>query len=241
MGTPTIAGMLRVKNEARWIAEVIDSLKPVCRAIVVFDDHSTDGTPEICERAGCQVMRSTFDGLNEVRDKNALVKQAQQLGTDWILCIDGDEVLEPTAAMRIVQAFAMQTRAYSLKVEYLWDRPDQIRTDGIYARFYRPSLFNARRTNGVFGSYIPGQKGGMHCSNVPEDVRSEAQQIPVRLKHYGYMDKADRLSKWSWYNSIDPDNRLEDGYRHIVQGDVEEVPVDAKLLHAGPLRLAPWH
>jgi glycosyltransferase involved in cell wall biosynthesis len=41
-------GMLRVKNEQRWIARVIESILPLCEYVYILDDHSTDGTPEIC-------------------------------------------------------------------------------------------------------------------------------------------------------------------------------------------------
>ena len=55
-----LIGLLRIKNEARWIAHVVQSIQPVCGRILIFDDHSTDGTPEICESRGCRVFRSPF-------------------------------------------------------------------------------------------------------------------------------------------------------------------------------------
>jgi hypothetical protein len=59
----------------------------------------------------------------------------------------------------------------------------------------------------------------------------------VRLYHLGYMCPEDRLRKYQWYNTIDPENESEDRYRHMVQGDIPEVPAHLKLKHAGPLRL----
>jgi hypothetical protein len=55
-----IIGLLRIKNEARWIARVVRSIQPVCGRILIFDDHSTDGTPEICESLGCRVFRRSL-------------------------------------------------------------------------------------------------------------------------------------------------------------------------------------
>jgi hypothetical protein len=63
--------------------------------------------------------------------------------------------------------------------------------------------------------------------------------IPVII-HYGYLCKEDRLRKYEMLNRVDPGNEAEDCYRHIVQGDVPEVPASAVLRHAGPLQLAPY-
>jgi hypothetical protein len=51
------------------------------------------------------------------------------------------------------------------------------------------------------------------------------------------MRRSDRLMKYRWYNTTDPNNEREDCYRHMVQGDLPEVPAYLKLKRAGPLRL----
>lgn len=72
--------MLRVKNEARWISEVLQSIRPLCESIFVMDDHSTDNTVEICEAIpGVTVLRSPFDTFNEARDKNWLYQEIARL------------------------------------------------------------------------------------------------------------------------------------------------------------------
>ncbi len=72
-----IWGLLRIKNEARWIEKVICSIQPVCGKILILDDHSHDDTPEICEALGCVVFRSKFSGIHEARE-------------DWLLNRRGD-------------------------------------------------------------------------------------------------------------------------------------------------------
>ncbi len=230
-----IAAMLRVKNEARWIARVIKSILPLCERVVIMDDHSDDGTPEICssfERV--IVVPSPFSGLDESRDKNWLLAHAMELRPKWILCIDGDEELEAGAADRIRTVLEhSKPCSYALRVAYLWDAPDQVRTDGVYGRFYRPSLFYAS-AGSHFCSTANG--GNFHCGNVPWSG-VPARILAATLLHYGYMERADRIRKYEWYNERDPGNRFEDCYRHIVQGDLPEVPATAKLRHGGPLRL----
>src|SRR5437899_367770 len=84
------AGVFRVKNEARWIERSVRSVLPVCDRVLVMDDHSTDDTAAICRSLGVEVVESPFFDLNEARDKNWLLDQVK---ADWILMIDGDEVL----------------------------------------------------------------------------------------------------------------------------------------------------
>jgi hypothetical protein len=244
-GPVKIAGMLRVKNEARWIERVIRSITPLCNGgIFVLDDKSTDNTPYLAQECGATVIMSNAPGINETRDKDALLKSIMELSNpDWVLHIDGDEELEPAGVDIIRQAIQdRKAQTFSLQVLYLWDREDQIRVDGIFGRMWRESLFAAANTNRVFKptAHGMGTAANLHCTNVPADLTRGAIKIGARLIHYGYIDRAMRLAKWDFYNRVDPDNQLEDRYRHAVAGDVPEVPGWMKTRHAGPLELAPF-
>jgi GT2 family glycosyltransferase len=248
---PRIAAMLRVKNEARWIRKVILSIKPLCNAgIFVMDDGSTDGTRLICEFAGAHVMSSPFAGqpLDEARDKNHLMTHVVGAANpDWILCIDGDEELAAGGVEKLQEILRDTSHeTVSLKIEYLWNSADQWRTDGVYGQMYRHSIFRPRPEFQFKSFYaITGCQthSGLHVSNAPYQQsmmdKGGLKLDDVVLLHYGYMHAEDRLRKYEWYNSIDPNNEKEDCYRHMVQGDLPEVPADAELKYAGPLELMP--
>lgn len=228
--------MLRVKNEARWIAEVLKSLKPCCQRVFLMDDHSTDKTASIASRRGARVFHSPFDCLDEARDKDWLLAKVAaecEPGT-WVVCIDGDEILANPQVINELIATGTG-KAYTFRVIYLWNDRKHERVDGVYGRFYRPSMFQLR-PGLAFRRTSAG--GNFHCCNVPVQC-CYSQASDVVLLHLGYMHREDRLRKWNWYKAKDPGNRLEDGYRHMVQGDVPEVPATAKLLHAGPLEIRP--
>lgn len=238
-----IAAMLRVKNESRWIVEVLRAARDITEDVYVFDDHSTDGTADLAKMIpSVWCADSPFEGVDEARDKDFLLDQVMKdCNPDWIICIDGDEVLMPDSGKLIERAIRTGcSDAFGFQVIYLWDTPGQIRIDGIYGRFFRPSLFNTR-----YGGPLTFRRtrfgANFHCSNVPGPLTTDWDRCPVRLKHYGYMDREQRIRKWQWYNSLDPGNDAEDRYRHVVQGDLPEFPIDAKLLHAGPLQLEPWN
>jgi glycosyltransferase involved in cell wall biosynthesis len=250
---PKIAVMMRVKNEARWIARCIQSVKQL-GPVYVMDDGSTDDTVAIVRRCldsheGGQIL-SPFIGqeLNEARDKNYLLSVVnQQCHPDWIFCIDGDEELEPGSIEKIRRACQIGTAdCYNVRFLYLWNSPDQARFDGVYSQLQRPSLFRAGKGLGFESSY---KHTGIHCNfglhvgNAPKFDQSQYAPLNVFLLHYGYMLKADRLKKYEFYNRIDPHNEIEDNYRHMVLGDLPELPASMKVKFGGPLdiRKLPSH
>jgi len=226
---------MRVKNEARWIERCVRSFLPICDRAVIMDDHSTDGTPDICAAIpNVEVLSSPFSDLDESRDKNWLLEHVGS--TDWILSIDGDEMLAPGEEGKLRDEMANLHPAYSclsFRILYLWDREDQVRVDGVYGQFRRESAF---KPNGAqFSSTSAG--GNFHCGNVPWQIRQKRKAADVALLHFGYMHREDRERKFYWYNDRDPMNFGEDCYRHILIGDL--YPASSKFMHAGPLELKP--
>jgi glycosyltransferase involved in cell wall biosynthesis len=226
-----LVGMTRVKNEARWIERVLASLLPICRHVYVMDDSSDDDTAEIAasmERT--TVWPSPFEGLDEVRDKNWLLDRVtEDSRPEWILCVDGDEELHAADRGLVESALGGGASRYSLRVVYLWNDEWTIRTDGIYARFRRPSLFRA--TAGA--RFRSASANGFHCSNTP--ALGRAEHLGARLLHYGYMLREDRMRKYEFYNRTDPNNLHEDRYRHMAIGDV--FPRSMRTKWGGPLKL----
>ena len=233
-------GLLRVKNEARWIARVIESILPVSGQVLVLDDHSTDGTPEICEKFDfVTVYRSTFDGIHEARDKDFLLAKVWELGAqvgDYCFMIDGDEILHEPDIPALLAAMKGGWPCGSLHIVYLWDREDQVRVDRWYKEFRRPSLFRLTSRQLTFRRTSFG--GNFHCSSAPAQLLGSIIPVQARLLHLGYLHREDRVRKYEFYNRVDPSNALEDGYRHMVIGDL--FPASSSFVHAGPLELRPF-
>jgi glycosyltransferase involved in cell wall biosynthesis len=232
-----IVGMMRIKNEARWIRSVLESALKVCERVYVLDDHSTDGTFDICQQFQDRVLiySSSFHNLDEARDKNWIL-EVIRLGTkaEWVLAIDGDELLMDHAAL-VATVNRGLANCYAMRVLYLWDRANQVRTDGVYGHFWRPSLFRLRAKGGFEAS---GNGGNFHCGNVPADLSRNSLRSEVRLLHFGYMNATDRRRKFDWYNQHDPNNVTEDQYVHMIQGDQDGPAAHLQLKHAGPLQLS---
>lgn len=234
-----IVGMLRVKNESRWIERCVKSLV-FCDAVVLFDDHSTDDTARIaqCARPDIIVVPSPFHGLAEARDKNYLLDHARDLSPDWIVHLDGDEALTPGVA-RFLHDHEPDVDLVECRFSYLWDSEDQVRTDGVYGKFFATRLFRYR-PNCCFTSI---NRSEFHCGSYPSKGYGCARRMRCEepILHYGYFDAQLRAHKFAFYNEHDPGNASEDYYRHVTQGDPGGVPADwrqgIELRHAGPLRL----
>jgi glycosyltransferase involved in cell wall biosynthesis len=222
LAAPRFVGALRVKNEAPHITEVVERILPLCERVLVFDDHSTDDTAVRCHALGQRVLviPSPFVGLDEARDKNELLRHVLELDPEWVLWIDGDELLERRGPLQLRQA-ADRSRAiaaYALQIAYVWDDPEQVRVDGVYGRFARPSFFRVRGQPRERLRFTTTHSGGnLHCGNVPWGLVGAAGTLSVRLKHLGYLTRAQRLAKYAWYSRVDPDNEAEDRYRHLAE------------------------
>ena len=249
LGPVSIAAMIRARNEGRWIGRVIDSLEGLGQ-VFLMDDESTDATAAVAREHGATVLPTPYlrvggHKIDEARDKNWLLAQINSgvFGPrpDWIVCVDGDEELERDGAAKVLRACqSTDVDVWWFRWLNLWDAPNQIRVDGLYARATKACLFR----NVVGLEYESFSKGtpynpGLHAANAPLKSATAlvGGHLAVNLLHYGYLLREDRLRKWNFYNDIDPGNETEDCYRHVVQGDIPEVPAQAVLKRAGPLQL----
>jgi glycosyltransferase involved in cell wall biosynthesis len=234
-----VVAMLRVKNEARWIAECVRALV-FCRHVVLFDDNSTDDTARIAQYAcpvDMTVIRSPFRTLSETRDKNYLLERVRDLRPDWIVHPDADEVLT-SGAVDFLLTNSDAGDVMHFRFAYVWSDDGErqlIRTDGVYGRFYQPRAFRYREG----ACFVSTRPAGFHCGSFPSHRYGEARHLRCEhtVMHYGYVDPKLRASKFAFYRANDPGNAREDFYRHITQGDPGGEPAAAVLKHAGPLRL----
>jgi glycosyltransferase involved in cell wall biosynthesis len=86
-----VSAVLITRDAEAHLDRVLEPLA-VCAEIVVLDSGSTDGTPEIVAAHGGRWHEHRLDGYG-LQKRRAVALAAH----DWILSIDGDEVLQPDA------------------------------------------------------------------------------------------------------------------------------------------------
>ncbi len=98
-----ITVIIPAKNEALNIRKAIDSVR-WAEKVYVVDSHSKDGTVEIAESMGTEVVQFDYDG-GWPKKKNWAIRNLD-IATEWILILDADERV--TDALRDEMAEAIQ-------------------------------------------------------------------------------------------------------------------------------------
>lgn len=214
-------GLYRVKNEARWIAESLQRTLQCAQHVCLLDDHSTDNTVEIAQvYKGVEIFRSPFQGLDEARDREFLLHAAIFSNADWVLFLDGDEVLTPSAVREVQQIVALNIGGvFTFRIAYLWDSPHKERQDNMYRNFHAPRLFSLFDQDKSKLHYRTTDHGGnLHCGQVPRGMVGPFRQAHSPIKHYGYMLQEDRERKHKFYNEVDTaQGRAREGnYDHVL-------------------------
>ncbi len=91
-----LSAVIITYNEEANIARCLEPLREVADQILVVDSYSTDGTVEIAEAQGAELIQHSFDG--HIQQKNRAMEQARY---DLVLSLDADEVLTEEAVHSI--------------------------------------------------------------------------------------------------------------------------------------------
>lgn len=88
------------KNESRIIRDCLQAASWIPNKVVV-DCGSTDNTMQIAVECGAKVIYQKWLGYGPQK-----IFAVQQATTDWVLCIDADEILTPELSENIQKLFA---------------------------------------------------------------------------------------------------------------------------------------
>jgi|CeladaMinimDraft_18_1061708.scaffolds.fasta_scaffold03062_2 glycosyltransferase involved in cell wall biosynthesis len=176
MRKPRLSLCMIARDEEKWIAACLDSVRDVADEMIVVDTGSRDATPELAERCGARVYaREWRDDFAEARNYSL-----EQASGDWIFWLDADERLDPAGRESIRAALESDLWLASLLVVNYYgpDPPDPARSN----RWAQYRLFR--------NSPKLRFRGAIHeqLVRVPELTASAATHLPAVIHHYGYMD-----------------------------------------------------
>jgi glycosyltransferase involved in cell wall biosynthesis len=96
-----VSVIVPIKNEAANLARCLDCVK-WADEIFVIDSESTDGSIEIAQGHGAQVVQFEFNGTWPKKKNWAL--ENMRFRNEWVFVLDADEVLPPEAEAEFAQA-----------------------------------------------------------------------------------------------------------------------------------------
>ncbi|HEY3296755.1 MAG TPA: methyltransferase domain-containing protein [bacterium] len=219
---PRIICTMRIRNEERWIKEVFDSVARVADGIVVLDDGSSDHTPEICAAHPAVVDYRRLDEAtrDQRRDKMLALQMAIGQQPDWILNLDGDEMLEESAAQRIFDAVRTcppDVGVFKIESLFMWNDLEHYRTDGVYNQLLQARMFRLKGQDVYALHYEPTTfRENGHCTRLPAGIRGRETDIDVKIIHLGYMYPEVRARRYDYYRTRDPKEFARGDYDHLL-------------------------
>jgi glycosyltransferase involved in cell wall biosynthesis len=187
-------GLMRVKNEARWLEACLRA-QDFCDHIIVLDDNSTDETHAICYEFDGSItyIKKPYDaGYEEGPDREFLVRQARYYNPEWICSMDGDEVLLEDTWDRIKDALDNpEIRVIEALNLHLWNSEYTVRVDGNWGSQYRQRFWRFK------SGPLTYEKD--HCSLPNEITERPFTRLGVKMKHYGNIYAADRQRRYERY------------------------------------------
>jgi len=220
--SPRIICIMRIRNEERWLKDVLDSIEPAVTGIVILDDGSTDRTPQICRSHPAVVDYRRIDEAlrDQTRDKNLALQLALKQQPDWILGLDGDEMLESGAASRILRAIRTcpdDVSIFRIESQFMWNDLRHYRTDGIYHRLHQERMFKLAGQDVAALRYLPTKyRENGHCTRLPAGIKGREIEIDVKILHIGYMYEDVRRKRYERYRQRDPEDHAQGCYEHLL-------------------------
>ena len=175
--TVTVSAALIVKDEAKTIVSVIEQLKKAVDEVVVVDTGSTDNTMLLADKAGATVYQYAWDDSFAAARNFAL----QRVTSDWVLFVDGDEVLneaDVTVPRVVAGLFNAQIPPFIVRVVQVNHIAG--RTDPNYdmSRLF-PTRFGLKWWGRIHEQVGPAE-GGVYSTLYTRPV------VRIRLDHHGY-------------------------------------------------------
>ncbi|MFB2800801.1 MULTISPECIES: glycosyltransferase family 2 protein [Shewanella] len=181
-----ISAFLVTCNEAKHIGDVLDSLQAFDEIILV-DSGSTDDTVAIAYAKGATVFTHEWQGF--AKQKNYAMSLCRN---QWILNIDGDEVLPPELAEQI-QRHVNSDKASALRLSFediFWGKP-------MSPHSAKRSIVRVFKKDAA--SYPFDRR--VHENVVLAKGHNEVS-VSGLVTHYGYATTEQLMSKQNQYSSL---------------------------------------
>lgn len=204
----TVSVVLSVRNEQAKLERTLSSVQ-WADEIIVVDNESTDETVKIARQLGANVIRGKYNPMLNV-NKNFGFAKAK---SDWILSLDGDEVIPPELAKEI-QNVASRSDAVGYWIP---------RKNILFGKWIRHGIWWPDKQLRFFQR----GKGTFPCQHVHEylTVDGPTAELQTPIVHYNYETVSQFIRKMDEiYTGSEVENHVAAGYT-LVWNDAIRFPV----------------
>lgn len=200
-----------VKNEAdHYLRPMLEAAREYIDEAVIIDDGSTDNTCAVCEEIfkniPLHIVKNTVSKFaNEIELRQQQWEETIKTNPDWIVFLDADQIFEKRFAQEVRRLCSQSVyHVFYFRLYDFWDEHHYRDDHYWYAHnTYRPLLVRYIKDFPYQWKIQPQHCGSMPCNiNLLPGAYSD-----LRLKHYGWAKKEDRLKKYKRYQQLDPDGK----------------------------------
>ena len=223
-----LTAIILTRNEEEYIAECIESIKPVTKRIVVVDSFSDDKTVSIAQEVGAEVHQHEF--YNYAKQYMYAVEVAD-VKTTWILRIDADERL---------------TEESAAELEKLCNENENTDVSGIVLRFYNMFLGKPMMHGGMYPwrklSVYKAGIGNIEDRNMDEHIILKSGttiEAKKDSKHLAFRGLTFFTNKHNWYSTREAMDYFEQKNVSTENADFK-TRLKMKVYYKLPLGFRSW-
>lgn len=186
MKKTTLSLCMIVKNEEKYIAKSIDSVKNIVNEIVIVDTGSTDSTLEILKNYNVKLYNYKWEN-DFASARNFAINKVK---SDWILFLDADEILDEASKDNLINYINRTNLDGCHFIVYNYRAENQ----NDFTIHYAFRLFRNNR-----GYYYKGKIHEQIYNEKYKNITSKFSNEDIILHHYGYsvevLEKKDKRSR----------------------------------------------
>lgn len=127
---PPLTAIILTYNEEIHLKRCLESLKDVCKDIVIVDSFSTDKTAEIAKEYGARFYPNKW--INYATQFNWAIENTQ-INTDWVIRVDADEYIDEELQKNLLTLSTFKKEVIGIRIKrimYFLDEP--LKKGGMY-------------------------------------------------------------------------------------------------------------
>lgn len=186
MNKTTLSLCMIVKNEEKYIAKSIDSVKDIVNEIVIVDTGSTDSTLDILKNYNVKLYNYKWEN-DFASARNFAINKIK---SDWILFLDADEILDEASKDNLINYVNTTKLDGCHFIVYNYRAENQ----NDFTIHYAFRLFRNNK-----GYYYKGKIHEQIFNDKYRNITSRFSNEEIILHHYGYsvevLEKKDKRSR----------------------------------------------